>query len=92
MSEPSKSFFANNWFKLFIVALSLFLIALYFIRESKLDDCLEFTHESYKNNWAFQCKQGKQDPECSLPRMVAEGIEKDRDRQANECFRRYSFR
>lgn len=95
MNEHSKGFIASNWFKLFFVALSFFLIAIYFYRESQLDDCLQFTHESYQKNWAFQCKQGKQDKqdsECSLPRIVAEGIEKDRDRQANECFRRYSFR
>ena len=92
MSEQSKGFFAANWFKLFFVALSLFLIAFYFHRESQLDDCLQYTHLTYKKAWESQCKQEKKDPECSLPRYFADNLEKDRDNQVNECFRRYSFR
>lgn len=92
MSEVSKGFVANNWFKLFFVGLCLFLIGLYFYRESQLDDCLQYTHASYKKSWEFQCKQDKKGEDCSLPRILAESIEKDRERQANECFRRYSFK
>jgi len=92
MSEASKGFIANNWFKLFIVALSLFLIALYFHRESQLDTCLEHASVSYKKSWEFQCKQQKKDGDCSLPRILADSVEKDREKQADECFRRFSFK
>jgi hypothetical protein len=92
MGDASKGFIANNWFKLFFVGLSFFLIALYFYRESQLDDCLVYTHANYKKSWGSQCKQGKQDSECSLPRLVADSLERDRERQVNECFKRYSFK
>lgn len=92
MSEQSKGFLAANWFKLFFVALCLFLIALYFHRESQLDDCLQYTQEGYKKGWELECKQSKQDAQCSLPRMVAESLGKDRDRRVDECFKRYSLK
>lgn len=92
MSETSKGFIANNWFKLFFVGLCLFLISLYFYRESQLDDCLQYTHLTYKNAWESQCKQEKKGSECSLPRYFADTLEKDRGNQVNECFRRYSFK
>ncbi len=89
--NAEKTFFQANWFKLFIVSLSLFLIGLYFYRDSQLNDCLVFSHMNYKKNWESQCKQIKQVAECSLPRAIAEALETDRERQVNECFRRYSF-
>jgi len=92
MSEQSKGFFATNWFKLFFVALCLFLIALYFYREDQLDKCLVHAHMNYKANWESQCKQGKDGAECSLPRLIADSLEKGREKQVDECFKRYSFK
>jgi invasion protein IalB len=92
MSEQSKGFIAANWFKLFFVALSILIIAIYFSRENDLDNCLETATKNYQSDWAFQCKQAKQEPTCSLPRIVAEGVERDRDRRAEQCFKRYSFK
>ena len=92
MTEQSKGFFATNWFKLFFVALSIFIVGIYFNRESDLDNCLDNATQNYKTDWAFQCKQAKQEATCSLPRLVAEGVEKDRDRRAELCFKRYSFK
>jgi hypothetical protein len=89
--SADKTFLQANWFKLFIAALSLFLIALYFYRESQLDDCMVFAHTNYKKTWELQCKQEKQGAQCMLPRILAESLEKDRERQVNECFRRYSL-
>ena len=92
MGEQSKGFFANNWFKLFFVAMSILIVGIYFNRENDLDNCLENATKNYQSDWAFQCKQAKQDPACSLPRIVAESVEKDRDRRAELCFKRYSFK
>lgn len=88
MSE-SKGFIANNWFKLFFVAVTILVIGIYFSRESKLDDCIENASLNYQKEWEFQCKESKQASHCSLPRIVAEGIEKTRDTRANQCINRY---
>lgn len=82
MSE-SKTFIANNWFKLFLAALTIFLIGIYYLRESQLDGCLENAAMNYQSDWAFQCKAGKQEANCSLSRIVAENIEKTRDTRSN---------
>lgn len=92
MSEQSKGFFATNWFKLFFVVLSIIVLAIYFGRESDLDTCLDNSTKNYQTDWAFQCKQIKQEATCALPRLSADAVEKDRDRRADMCFKRYSFR
>jgi hypothetical protein len=92
MSEQSKGFFATNWFKLFFVALGILVVGIYFQRENALDDCLDNATANYQKDWAFQCKQTKQEATCSLPRLVADGVEKDRDRRAELCLKRYSIR
>lgn len=92
MSEQSKGFFATNWFKLFFVALSILIVGIYFSRESALDDCLANASGNYDIDWAFQCKQAKLEANCSLPRLVAENVEKNRDRRAELCFKRYNFK
>lgn len=93
MSEQSKGFFATNWFKLFFVALSILIVGIYFSRESALDKCLDIALENYESDWSFQCKQAKLEVNCSsLPRLVAENIEKARDRRSDLCFKRYNFK
>jgi len=92
MSETSKGFIANNWFKLFFVALSIFVIFIYFNREANLDNCLDNATKNYQTDWAFQCKQAKQEATCSLPRIVAENVERDRNRRADLCIKRYSLK
>lgn len=92
MTEQSKGFFATNWFKLFFVALSIFIVGIYFSRESSLDDCLDNATKNYQTDWAFQCKQIKQDPTCALPRLSADSVEKDRDRRSDLCLKRYNFK
>ena len=91
MSEQ-KTFIATNWFKLFIVALSLFLIAIYFHRESELDDCLAFAEKSYSEQWTEQCADEKKSGECKLNPFTATAVNGFRDKRINECYRRYSFR
>jgi len=92
MSDQSKGFIATNWFKLFFVVLSVIILGIYFNRESNLDNCLDNAMSNYQKDWAFQCKQAKQEANCSLPRLLADGVEKDRDRRSELCFKRFSFR
>jgi hypothetical protein len=92
MSEQSKGFFAANWFKLFFVALSILIVGVYFNRESDLDNCLELASKNYDIDWQFQCKEAKLKQNCSLPRLVAESVEKSRDRRTELCIKRYSFK
>jgi len=92
MSEQSKGFFAANWFKLFFVGLSVIILGIYFNRESDLDNCLELAIKNYDRDWQFQCKEAKLKENCSLPRLVAEGIEKSRNTRSELCIKRYSFK
>ena len=92
MTEQPKGFFVTNWFKLFFVALSILIVGIYFSRESALDDCLENALGNYEIDWSFQCKQAKLEANCSLPRLVAENVEKSRDRRSELCFKRYNFK
>ena len=92
MSDQSKGFFATNWFKLFFVVLSILIVGIYFNREISLDNCLELAAKNYDIEWQFQCKEAKLKENCSLPRLVAENLEKSRERRAELCIKRYSFK
>lgn len=91
MSEQTKGFFAANWFKLFFVAFAVILLFIYFERESALDSCMEQARLDYSKSWDFQCKEAKLKENCSLPRLVAEGIEKSKNTRSELCIKRYSF-
>ena len=92
MSETSKGFIANNWFKLFIVAFAVILLFIYFERESALGDCIEVANKNSNESWEFQCKEAKLKEGCSLPRFVSENIKKDRESQVELCIKRYSLK
>jgi len=70
---------------LFFVFVTILVVGIYFQREASLDDCIENASLSYQKDWEFQCKAGKQNVNCSLPRIVAENIEKTRDTRSNQC-------
>ena len=91
-SNQPKGFFAANWFKLFIVAFAIVLLLIYFERESALDNCMVQAAQSYENDWQFQCKEAKLQPNCSLSRQNASHIEGARAKRADECIKRYSFK
>jgi hypothetical protein len=90
--EKPKSFFAANWFKLFFVALAVILLMIYFNRESSLDACIEQARLGYLEDWNFQCKQAKKEPDCSLPRFTSIHIEEAREKMVSQCISRYSFK
>jgi hypothetical protein len=92
MSEQTKGFFVTNWFKLFIVAFAVALLLIYFERESALDSCMEQVGLDYSKAWDFQCNEAKLKENCSLPRLVAEGIEKSKNTRSELCIKRYSFK
>lgn len=92
MSETSKGFIANNWFKLFIVAFAVILLFIYLERESALSECIEAANKNSNEQWEFQCKEAKLKEGCSLPRLVSENIKKDRESQVELCIKRYSLR
>lgn len=91
-SNQPKGFFAANWFKLFIVAFAIVLLLIYFERESALDSCMEQAAKTYNDEWQFQCKQYKKEPNCALIGLVADKIENGRAKKADECIKRYSLR
>ena len=90
--EKPKSFFAANWFKLFFVALAVILLMIYFNRESGLDACIEQARADYSEDWNFQCKQAKKEPDCPLPRFIANEIKEAREKMVSQCINRYSFK
>lgn len=92
MSEASKGFIAGNWFKLFIVAVVVILLAIYFYRENRLDDCLDNTNEIASRLWDEKCSADKKGPRCDLNPFIANDINKMREAQINQCFRRYGFK
>lgn len=92
MSSEQKSFFAANWFKLFFVAVTLLAIVVYFVRESQLDSCLDSAKEMYSKEWDETCVRDGKAKGCSLPKYLADGVNKYRELYINECYRRYSFK
>ena len=105
-NEQSKSFIVANWFKLVIVVLAIVIISIYFYREYKLDECLNWTEKEYSKLWDEQCAIQKKNAGCELnsfdmsrnPKDIFSGIlngtaiNAQRDKAINECYRRYSFK
>jgi len=91
MSDTQKSFFAANWFKLFIVLAVVIAFLLYLERGDQLDRCLENVNESYSKRWDEECVKAKLKAGCDLPFMGAQ-LNNMKDKQTDQCFRRYSFK
>lgn len=91
MSDQQKSFFAANWFKLFIVLAVVLAFLLYLERGFALDRCLENVNESYSKRWDEECAKAKLKAGCDLP-FVGAALNNMKDKQTDQCFRRYSFR
>ncbi len=91
MSDQPKSFFAANWFKLFIVLAIVLAFLLYLERESQLDQCLENVNESYSKRWDEECSKLKLKAGCDLP-FTGASLNNLKDKQNDQCFRRYSFK
>ncbi len=92
MTDQQKSFFAANWFKLFFVLITVLAILFYFERESRLDSCLNNATDMYSKEWDSTCSREGKAKNCSLPKYLADTVNKYRETYINECYRRYSFR
>ena len=66
----------------------------YFSRENRLDDCLAGSRQLYEQEWNNQCTAEKHENDCSNLKDIAKavGLNKQRESQVNECYRRYSFK
>lgn len=91
MTNQQKSFLATNWFKLFIVMTVVLAFLLYIERRLQLDQCLEQVDESYSKRWDEECAKAKMKAGCDLP-IMGTALNNMKDRQTDQCFRRYSFR
>lgn len=92
MTDQQKSFLAANWFKLFIVVVTVLLILFYFERESRLDSCLSNATGMYSKEWDSTCSREGKSKNCTLPKYLADSVNAHRDTYVNECYRRYSFK
>lgn len=88
----SRSFIANNWFKLIIVFFGFAILFIYFSRQGAMDSCIGDAADLYQKEWAFQCKDKKLGDNCTLPRFLADMMEKDRQNRVEQCIKRYSFK
>jgi hypothetical protein len=92
MTDQQKSFLAANWFKLFFVAVTVLAILVYFVRESRLDSCLNNATDMYSKEWDETCSREGKGKNCVLPKYLADGVNKYRETYINDCYRRYSFK
>jgi len=55
----------------------------------KLDSCLEVTRFSYSLCWNMHCRVLGREEDCELPFPRIDRCEEERERNKNECFKRY---
>jgi hypothetical protein len=92
MSDTQQSFLATNWFKLFIAGFLLLILAVYFYRESQLNDCLSNVYESQTEKWDQECAKEKKKAGCELTNLfVANGLNMQTEKSVDMCYRRYGF-
>jgi hypothetical protein len=91
MTDQQKSFFAANWFKLFIVLTVVLAFLLYIERGLQLDQCLTRVDESYSKRWDEECVKSKLKAGCDLL-IMGNQLNNMKDKQSDQCFRRYSFK
>ncbi len=92
MSDTQQSFLATNWFKLFIAGFLLLILAVYFYRESQLNDCLSNVYESQTEKWDQECAKEKKKAGCELTNLfVANGLNIQTEKNVDMCYRRYGF-
>jgi hypothetical protein len=92
MSDTQQSFLATNWFKLFIAGFLLLILAVYFYRESQLNDCLSNVYESQTEKWDQECAKEKKKAGCELTNLfVANGLNIQTEKSVDMCYRRYGF-
>lgn len=53
------------------------------------DACLKDSEASYQENWKSNCEARGLNEDCSLPSDLAENLGNNRDKQRDECFKKY---
>ncbi len=92
MKNTQQSFLATNWFKLFIAGFLLLILAIYFYRESKLNDCLSNVYESQTKKWDQECAKERKKAGCDLTNLfVANGLNTQTEKSIDMCYRRHGF-
>jgi hypothetical protein len=92
MKNAQQSFLATNWFKIFIAGFLLLIIAIYFYRESQLNDCLSNVYESQTEKWDQECAKEKKKAGCELTNLfVANGLNIQTEKSVDMCYRRHGF-
>lgn len=92
MNEASKGFIANNWFKLFIAAAITAVIGIYLYQDHRLHSCIEDADRDTLAQWQDTCTKLKRNKDCQLTGIESAGIDVERTRNINFCFRLYSFK
>ncbi len=99
-----KNFLINNWFKLSLVLIALFVAGVYsynlmissprqdLYKKTSLDMCLKSSLSTYFDTWSSACVNAGKAKDCtSLPIKTAEGIEQQKKRQDDMCFEKFKL-
>jgi len=70
MSEASKGFVANNWFKLFIATAITVVIGIYLYQDHRLHSCIDDADESTLAQLQETCTKLKRNKDCQLSLVV----------------------
>lgn len=101
MNAELRRWLEANWFRAGLLAtaiLSVIFVAFYFLiftpsrerdRDQKIEACLSAADISYRFDWAAQCQGRKQKTDCTLPGVVADGVEQRARDARTDCYRRY---
>lgn len=58
--------------------------------EQRLDGCIADAQAAYDRRWQSTCRKLAEPARCLLPASTADAYSVDRDRQIDDCFRRFS--
>lgn len=47
--------------------------------------CMDKARDNYKDQWAYKCKQQKEDENCGLNGIIADMLDSDWDENKQEC-------
>ena len=92
MSEATKGFIANNWFKLFIALAITTVIGFYLFQNYRLHSCIDNADRDTLAQWEETCTKLKRNKDCQLSQGESAPLDFERGRNINYCFRLYSFK
>lgn len=86
-------FINSNKFFFLIILLILGWFFWFQVRpEIVLNNCLESAEVRYLNYWTKNCQRlGTEEPDCSLPREIADEVEAFKKQKIDYCFQRFKL-